>query len=244
MSSLSSSDFSILAQAAKDRNTSVFRDMMDRTDGSGSSLKDFFEGHSISVCENDPPHMHIKSFINMLNAACEGEGQRLREVLDFFNSARGSLKERHDATLEKFQISQFPNGIPDSIAAILALLLGGMLRDKSAKQQDYEGFGVGHGPRGKADQYFVRIVGKEIVVKGDYQPPENIIIDALTRDFPGFSKDVFTIRRVKTDGSPFDAPMMAGMNFDDEEKITVPADALPSESFSEMMTRIKSMKAN
>lgn len=244
MASLSNSDLSILAQAATDRNTSVFRDMMDRRDGSGDSLKDFFEGHAISSCENDPPHTHMKSFIGMLNAACEGEGERLREVLDFFETTRGSLKERHDATLEKFQVMELPRGIPEPIAALLSLLLGGGKSVAPANSGTHQGVGIGFGPRGREDQYIVRVSGSEVVVQGDYQPPEDMLIAALTDRVPGFSKETFRIRRVKSDGSPVDPPMMAGMNFDDEEKIEVPADTLVAESFSDMMARIKSMKAN
>jgi hypothetical protein len=267
MANLSKSDARLLIEAADEDSTAPFKQVMGS--GNAADLKMFYMAHSDSLCgETCPMHKHLACFVGMVQRLSNSDADRLMEIMDFFQKARGTLKEkyfdtcvhfnktaaRHERREPKTDASKIMNlineklgrgnGGPPGIADFLKMLLQNGASVSGSNEQS-SGIGIGVGPDGA--EFLIMVSGNEIVIRGDVQPPESALNKLLSEQIPNFSMSNYRIRRVDSNGEPLEGeksqPMQPGFEKVDLDSIEdkVPQGAV--ESFGDMMARLKAMKS-
>jgi hypothetical protein len=230
---LSRADARLLLRAAAYDDPLMFQELVD--DNDNPALERFFLAHSRMRCTGNGcgESRHISCFLTLIQKLAGGDESRLIEVINYFVAAQGTESEKYIKTCETWATVS-KTVLPDISAdfmEILATLLGVNVNNKDVLT------GKGRAPNG--DKYTIIINGFEIVVRGDTQPPDDILTELLKDRIKNYDPKIYRVRRVNSRGELLQ-PLIPGFDKIDLD-VEVPEGKLGS-SFSEMIDRINAMK--
>ena len=243
---------------ARSSSHDIYKEVM----GRATVVKYFFMGHSNSACIGNGcrPQKHMGCFIELMHNMCQGNGNKVVEVLEFFNKCTGTMSENAIETRIKYENksvenvatrndpSDENNGPVGFLQNLMKMLAGG---------------GGIVGGRGEfvnplnGARISVLVSDQEIIIKGDNQPSDKEIYEMLTNvGIPYQSIRNHKIRRVDSHGTSMDVPDVDPAldewfsKFGDKDLVGLDLNALDKqvtdvvkdESFSDMLARLKSMK--